>query len=112
MENLGAGEILFNSISFDGARKGYDLKNLREVSTVTSLPIIAFGGVFKWKHLVEGLECGADAVAAANIFHYTEQSTKRAKKFMFEAGFPTRIQGLWKGGEQTKARSNRALDEN
>jgi len=85
VEALGAGEIFFNSISHDGARKGYDLETLKAICSKVSIPVIAFGGVFNWEHLKQGLEAGADAVAAANIFHYTEHSTYKAKKFLLDA---------------------------
>jgi cyclase len=91
--DLGAGEIFFNSIDHDGARKGYDLKTLTEICGAVDLPVIAFGGVFKWDHLAEGIGVGAEAAAAANIFHYTEQSTKKAKSFLANAGIPVRKEG-------------------
>ncbi len=93
-QDLGAGEIFFNSVTFDGARKGYDLKNLQKVCESVSIPVIAFGGAFRWKHFVEGFKAGADAVAAANIFHYTEQSTKYARRHIHEAGIPVRLEGM------------------
>ncbi len=89
---LGAGEVFFNSIDYDGNRKGYDLENLRSVCASVDVPVIAFGGVFQWKHLVEGLDAGAAAVAAANIFHYTEHSTKKAKKYLMESKVAVRQQ--------------------
>lgn len=90
LESLGAGEILFNSVSHDGARKGYHLEELAKVCGAVEIPVIAFGGVFTWGHLVEGLNAGASAAAAANIFHYTEQSTRKAKKHLVEAGIALR----------------------
>lgn len=87
---LGAGEIFFNSIDHDGNRKGYDLATLQEICAGVEVPVIAFGGVFRWDHLAEGVMVGADAVAAANIFHYTEHSARKAKKFLLEAGVPVR----------------------
>ena len=90
MVELGAGEIFFNSIDHDGARKGYNLPVLNEICAVVPVPVIAFGGVFGWQHLVEGLHAGAQAVAAANIFHYTEHSTRKAKRYLVEAGIPVR----------------------
>lgn len=90
---LGAGEILFNSIDHDGARKGYDLETLRQISAAVDVPVVAFGGVFAWSHLVEGIAAGADAVAAANIFHYSEHATRKAKAFMADAGVPVRKEG-------------------
>ena len=85
------GEIFLNCIDRDGFRKGYDLFLLRAVIDAVDIPVIAMGGVFTWQNLVDGiLEGGADAVAAANIFHYTEHSTKKAKKYMREAGIDVR----------------------
>lgn len=90
---LGAGEILFNSVDHDGARKGYDLESIRSVCEAVQVPVIAFGGVFTWNHLVEGINAGAAAVAVANLFHYTEQSTRKAKTYLANAGVLVRQQG-------------------
>lgn len=87
----GAGELLVNSIDHDGNRGGYDLDLVRSVAEAVDVPVIAFGGVFTWDHLVSGLvEAKADAVAAANIFHYTELSTRRAKDHLRKAGIDVR----------------------
>jgi len=49
------------------------------------------GGVLTWQHLVDGIiQGGAEAVAAANIFHYTEHSTRKAKQYLREAGIDVR----------------------
>lgn len=90
---LGVGEILFNSIDHDGARKGYDLASIEQVCRAVTVPVVAFGGVFNWDHLVQGIQAGASAAAAANIFHYTEQSTRKAKSHMAKAGVEVRLQG-------------------
>jgi cyclase len=90
---LGAGEIFFNSIDHDGARKGYDLEHLRAICQAVDVPVIAMGGVFSWDHMVAGIEAGADAVAAANIFHYSEQATRKAKAHLAEAGVSVRKEG-------------------
>jgi cyclase len=86
----GAGEIFLNSIDHDGNRKGYHLDMVRRISAGVEVPVIAFGGVFHWSHLVEGIHAGAQAVAVANQFHYTEQSTRKAKKFLLDAGVALR----------------------
>jgi cyclase len=53
--------------------------------------VVAFGGVFTWQHLVDGvLIGGAEGVSAANILHYTEHSTKKAKDYMRKAGIDVR----------------------
>ena len=93
-EQLGVGEIMLNCIERDGARKGYDLDVLSDVCSGVNVPVIAFGGVFRWKHLVAGVEAGASAVAAANIFHYTEHSTKHAKRHMRDQGILVRNEGV------------------
>jgi len=93
-ESLGVGEIMLNCVERDGNRKGYDLSMIKAVSENISIPLIAFGGVFRWKHLVEGAQAGASAVAAANIFHYTEHSTKHAKRHMADHGILVRQEGL------------------
>ena len=90
-ECLGCGEIFLTSIDQEGTKKGYDLKLLKEITKSVDIPVIAFGGVGKWEHLVDGIKKGnADAVSAANIFHYTEHSTFHAKKFLFDAGLNVR----------------------
>jgi len=79
----GAGEIFYNSVDHDGNRNGYDLDGVRILTQQLRVPVIAFGGVQTWEHLEEGVvEAGADAVAAANILHYTEQSVLKAKKYL------------------------------
>jgi cyclase len=61
------------------------------ISDAVDIPVVAFGGVANWDHLVEGVREGhAHAVAAGNIFHYTEHSTKKAKEHMAAAGLPVR----------------------
>lgn len=90
---LGVGEILFNSIDHDGARKGYDLASIEQICRMVTVPVVAFGGVFSWEHLVQGIRAGASAAAAANILHYTEQSIRKAKSHMAKAGIDVRLQG-------------------
>jgi cyclase len=90
-ERCGAGEIFLNSIDRDGMGSGYDLELVKAVTAATRIPVIACGGVGKFAHLAEGaLVGGASAVCAANIFHYTEHSTIRAKKVLLEAGVVVR----------------------
>lgn len=89
-EDLHAGEIFLTSIDNDGGRKGYDLELISKVSQAVEIPVIASGGVGFWDHFSQGIEAGADAVSAANIFHYTEQSTKLAKDAMQKAGIDVR----------------------
>jgi len=97
VEELGAGEILLTSIDNDGGRNGYDLELVHKVSAAVSIPVIAFGGVGKWQHFVDGIKIGhADAVSAGNIFHYTEQSTYDAKMHMIKSGLNVRSPQFYK----------------
>jgi imidazole glycerol-phosphate synthase subunit HisF len=89
-EGRGAGEILLTSIDREGTGRGYDLDLVREVAAAVSIPVIAFGGAFEWQHLVDGIRAGAEAASAANVFHFTEHSTKKAKDFMRAAGIDVR----------------------
>lgn len=90
-EGRGAGEMLVNSVDRDGAKTGYDLTMLQSVSSSVKIPVIALGGVGEWNHLAEGLrETQVDAVAAANVFHYTDQSVYLAKKFLYDRELPVR----------------------
>lgn len=95
--SLGAGELLVNSIENDGDKRGYDLDLLQLLTKTVSIPVIAMGGVGQWQDLVDGIrDGGADAVAAGNIFHYTEHSTKKAKEFMDAAGVDVRRSHFYK----------------
>ncbi len=87
----GVGEVLIQSIDNDGAGAGYDLPLIREITETVRVPVIALGGVGDWAHLGDGLRQGnADAVGAANIFNYTEQSVYHAKTYLYENGYNVR----------------------
>lgn len=91
VEKLGAGEIFLTSIDMDGSRDGYNHDILKKISLNVDIPVIASGGVGDWSHMVDGIKIGmADAVSAANIFHFHEQSTKIAKDHLKEAGLDVR----------------------
>jgi imidazole glycerol-phosphate synthase subunit HisF len=88
---LGAGEILITSVDREGTREGYDLDLVRRVAEAVSVPVIANGGVGSLQDFVSGLTTGkASAVAAASIFHFTDQSVIKAKTFMKQAGLDVR----------------------
>lgn len=89
-QELGAGEILLNAIDRDGAGQGYDLETIAAVVARVTIPVIALGGVGSWEHLADGLRAGASAVAAANIFSYTENSVHKAKSYLYDHSFPVR----------------------
>jgi cyclase len=86
VEDRGAGEILLNSVDRDGLGNGYDINLLNLVSNEVGIPVIACGGVGDWHHFQEALEkTKVDAVAAANIFHYRDQSVYLAKKHLYDS---------------------------
>lgn len=89
-ELLGAGEIYLTSIYHDGMGQGYNLSLIQRISNAVSIPVIASGGCGKWEHMKEAFEAGADAVSAANIFHYSEQSVKNAKDYLQSCGLNIR----------------------
>jgi len=97
LEELGAGEILLNSVSRDGMKTGYDLSFLDKAANALNIPIIACGGAGSWEHLAEVLsQTNVDAVAAANIFHFQDQSIYLARKYLTSKGLPVRPPSIQK----------------
>lgn len=91
-ESLGAGEILLTSVDRDGTFSGYDVPLTRAVSEAVRIPVIASGGCGNYAHMAEVLRDGkAAAVAAASIFHFTEQTPREAKAFLKQEGFHVRL---------------------
>lgn len=86
----GAGEILLTSVDRDGTMNGYDLELIADVADAVSIPVIASGGAGNYRHMVEAVTAGASAVAAASMFHFTEQTPAEAKKALAAAGVPVR----------------------
>jgi cyclase len=86
----GAGEILLTSVDRDGTMAGYDIDLIRQVAVV-SVPVIASGGAGSCVDMIEAVcRGGASAVAAASIFHFTEQTPAEAKAALDAAGIPVR----------------------
>lgn len=91
MEARGAGEILLTSIERDGTMQGYDLCLVESVAGAVGIPVIASGGCGTYQHMVDVVrQAGASAVAAASIFHFTEQTPAGAKQALHSAGIPVR----------------------
>lgn len=92
VEVLGAGEILLTSIDRDGTMTGYDIPLTRSLTQAVSIPVIASGGAGTYEHLRSALtEGGAAAVAAASIFHFTQQTPLEAKRFLADHGVCVRL---------------------
>jgi cyclase len=91
LEDRGAGEILLTSIDRDGTMQGYDLALIEAVVKAVNIPVIASGGAGNYQHMVQAVnQAGASAVAAASIFHFTEQTPAGAKMALLAAGLPVR----------------------
>lgn len=90
-QDRGAGEILITSIERDGTMQGYDLPLIEHVVAAVDIPVIASGGAGNYEHMVAAVtQAGASAVAAASMFHYTEQTPAGAKAVLAAAGVPVR----------------------
>lgn len=92
VENRGAGEILLTSIDNDGAMQGYDLDLIKLVCESVKIPVIASGGARNFSDMLLAItKSGASAVAAASIFHFTEQTPLGLKSDLSNAGIAVRI---------------------
>lgn len=69
VQDLGAGELLVNSIDADGTRDGFDLELISRIKEISNVPVIASGGAGKLEHFVAAANAGADALLAASVFH-------------------------------------------
>lgn len=88
---LGAGEVVVNSMDRDGTREGYDVDLLKQISESVKIPVVASGGAGHPKHMLSAITDGkADAVLAASIFHYSTHSISETKSFLSEKGVAVR----------------------
>ena len=91
VEELGAGEILLQSIDRDGTGRGYDLELIQAVAAATRIPVIACSGVGRYEDYANAVRAGASAVAAANIWHFKELSDRGGKRALAKAGVAVRL---------------------
>lgn len=92
MESLGAGEIVVTSVDRDGTMDGYDVELIRRVSAAVRIPVVASGGAGNYQHMADVLrKTRAAALAAASIYHFTEQTPREAKLYLREQGFAVRL---------------------
>lgn len=89
-QELGAGELLVNSIDADGTRSGFDVEMLTQIRAQSSVPVIASGGAGKAADFPEAARAGADAILAASIFHEGSVSISAAKSELRNSGFEVR----------------------
>ena len=91
-QELGAGELVLNSIDGDGTKAGYDLELCAAVKAAVDIPVIASGGAGSLKDFLEVLTVGrADAALAASVFHFGTFSVQQVKHYLHENGVPVRL---------------------
>lgn len=90
-EAQGAGEILLTSVDQDGTASGYDVELLKLFRNQIKIPIIINGGMGMPEHGIEALTLGADALAAAYIFHFSKYTPQMIKELLNQRGIPVRL---------------------
>jgi len=90
--DLGAGEIVVNSVDADGTRAGFELTVTRLIADAVGVPVVASGGAGKPEHLVEAFQAGhADAAIVAGMIHSGDYTIADIKRVLAAAGVPTRL---------------------
>jgi cyclase len=89
---LGAGEVLVNSMDADGTQAGFDTELIRAVRREVRIPVIASGGAGAPEHFPPAVEAGADAVLAASVFHFGQLRIVDVKAALAAAGVPVRLE--------------------
>jgi len=90
--DLGAGEIVVNSVDADGTRAGFEIEITRLVGEAVGVPVVASGGAGRPEHLVDVFrQAGADAAIVAGMVHSGEWTILQIKAAMAAAGIPTRL---------------------
>ena len=87
---LGAGELLVNSIDADGTKAGYDVELISLMREISRVPVIASGGAGALEDFPRAIEAGADAVLAASVFHNGEMTVGDVKRQLSAAGMAVR----------------------
>ena len=87
---LGAGEILLNSMDADGTKAGFDLELIAAVRAVVDVPLIASGGAGAVQDFPPAVAAGADAVLAASVLHFGQLTVRDVKDGLRAAGVTVR----------------------
>ena len=91
-EELGAGELVINSIDADGTKDGYELNLTSMLADAVGIPVIASGGAGAPEHLYDALTGGhADAALVASIVHYGEYTVTQLKHYLHDRGVKVRM---------------------
>ncbi|MCA1221787.1 imidazole glycerol phosphate synthase subunit HisF [Streptomyces sp. 8L] len=88
--DLGAGEILLNSMDADGTKDGYDTEMIQAVRARVRVPVVASGGAGRVEDFAPAVASGADAVLAASVFHFGDLRIGEVKTALREAGHAVR----------------------
>jgi len=90
--DLGAGEIVVNSVDADGTRAGFELTITRLIADAVNVPVVASGGAGEPRHLVEAFrDAHADAAIVAGMIHTGDWTIADIKRGMADAGVPVRL---------------------
>jgi cyclase len=91
-EDLGAGELVVNSIDADGTREGYSIDLTRRIAEAVRIPVVASGGGGKAEHLYQVLTEGkADAALVASILHFGITTVPELKRYLDQRGVKVRM---------------------
>jgi cyclase len=90
VQDLGAGELLINSIDADGTRNGFDLELIELVRAISTVPVIASGGAGAVEHFIAAANAGADALLAASVFHEGLFTVADVKSALAKSGVEVR----------------------
>lgn len=88
--DLGAGEILLNSMDADGTKAGFDLEMISKVREICHVPLIASGGAGQLSDFADAVDAGADALLAASLFHFGTLQISDVKNYLKARGYPVR----------------------
>ena len=89
---LGVGEIIITSIDQEGTRRGFDLKLIRKVVSISPVPVIICGGAGGLDSVKEAVEnCNPDAISIASALHYNDYSIVELKQYLKQNGYAVRL---------------------
>lgn len=92
-EDLGAGEILFTSMSHDGVKSGYPIEALKKLKETVNIPVIASGGAGNMEDIRDVfIEAHVDAALAASVFHFGEIEVPKLKAYLQNEGISVKLQ--------------------
>lgn len=90
--DLGAGEIVVNSVDADGTRSGFELDITRRIADAVPVPVVASGGAGRPEHFVSVFgNARADAAIVAGMIHSGEWTIRQIKEAMNAASIPVRM---------------------